>query len=84
MVSTSRKNPKTRKGELLQYIKKDIIELVNRHAGEMMGSTSGAKVLAEVAGTWGDCDDMIVEGIEGEVRRSKLPYFALYTISQPT
>ncbi|GMH54748.1 hypothetical protein TrRE_jg3003, partial [Triparma retinervis] len=66
MVSTSRKNPQTRKAELLQYMKSDVISLVSQHAGELLDCASGAKVLAEAAGNFGDCDAAIVDAIEGK------------------
>ncbi|GMI43646.1 hypothetical protein TrCOL_g2916 [Triparma columacea] len=66
MVSTSRKNPQTRKAELLQYMKSDVISLVTQHAGELLDCASGAKILAETTGNFGECDKAIVDAIEGK------------------
>ncbi len=47
-VPTSKKNAKTRRSELLQYMKKMLIELSESHAGELLRSRCGSKVLREV------------------------------------
>mmetsp|Transcript_19880 Transcript_19880/g.42837 ORF Transcript_19880/g.42837 Transcript_19880/m.42837 type:complete len:625 (-) Transcript_19880:97-1971(-) len=47
-VPTSKKNPETRRMELLQYIKSLLIELCKNHADELLRSTPGSRVLREV------------------------------------
>merc|ERR1711953_1620477 len=47
-VATSKKNPKTRRSELLQYMKKLLIELSESHTAVLLRSRCGSKVLREV------------------------------------
>ncbi len=47
-VATSKKNPKTRRSELLQYMKKLLIELSESHTATLLRSRCGSRVLREV------------------------------------
>lgn len=47
-VPTSKKNQNTRRLELLQYMKKTLVELCESHAGILLRSRCGSKVLREV------------------------------------
>lgn len=47
-VATSKKNPKTRRTELLQYMKKLLVELSTSHTGTLLRSRCGSRVLREV------------------------------------
>lgn len=47
-VPISKKNPDTRRTELLQYIKSLLIELCSAHAGDMLRSAPGSRILREV------------------------------------
>jgi len=51
-VPTSKKNPKTRRTELLQYIKKLLVEMCESHPNELLRSRSGSNVLREVHETY--------------------------------
>lgn len=47
-VSTSKKNSETRRKELMNFIRKPLIEMCSMHANELMRSISGSRVLREV------------------------------------
>mmetsp|Transcript_37647 Transcript_37647/g.55049 ORF Transcript_37647/g.55049 Transcript_37647/m.55049 type:complete len:590 (+) Transcript_37647:99-1868(+) len=47
-VPTSKKNPDTRRMELSQHLRVSLVDLCQKHAGELLRSTSGGKVLREV------------------------------------
>lgn len=47
-VPTSKKNQKTRRSELLQYMKKLLVELCELHTSALLQSRCGSKVLREV------------------------------------
>jgi len=47
-VPTSKKNPETRRKELVQYLRKPLIDLCVAHAEDLLRSMSGARVLREV------------------------------------
>jgi len=51
-VSTSKKNSKTRRSELLQYMKKLLVELCTSHANALLRSRCGSKVIREVHSTY--------------------------------
>jgi pumilio family protein 6 len=48
-VPTSKKSPSTRRSELLQYMKKQMVEVCELHSGVLLKSRSGSKVLREVS-----------------------------------
>lgn len=47
-ISTSKKNPSTRRVELLQYMKETLVELCVMHANVLLRSRCGSKVIREV------------------------------------
>lgn len=47
-IPTSKKNAKTRRTELLQYMKKLLVDLCDMHPSELLQSRCGSKVLKEV------------------------------------
>jgi len=47
-VPTSKKNPGTRRRELLQYCRAPLVELCTLHADKLLRSRSGARILREV------------------------------------
>ncbi len=51
-IPTSKKNPSTRRLELLQYMKSDLIELCNNHTDELLRTWPGSKILREVFDTY--------------------------------
>eukprot|EP00551_Chaetoceros_affinis_P006113 CAMPEP_0203670650 /NCGR_PEP_ID=MMETSP0090-20130426/6661_1 /ASSEMBLY_ACC=CAM_ASM_001088 /TAXON_ID=426623 /ORGANISM="Chaetoceros affinis, Strain CCMP159" /LENGTH=636 /DNA_ID=CAMNT_0050535557 /DNA_START=100 /DNA_END=2010 /DNA_ORIENTATION=- len=51
-VPTSKKNSKTRRMELLQYMKKILVQLCELHADELLRSRCGSKVMKEIHDTY--------------------------------
>ncbi|GMI07955.1 hypothetical protein TrLO_g79 [Triparma laevis f. longispina] len=64
--STSRKNPETRKSELLQFLKNDILKMVSQHAGDLIVNKYGGKVLENALGRWGECVEFVMAALEEE------------------
>jgi len=64
MVSTSKKNPATRMGELRQYLKGDLIKCIQKHWAALVSSKVGGKVLIAAYEQWGDdVAAVVVDGI---------------------
>ena len=51
-IPTSKKNQNTRRLELLQFMKSDLVELCNNHADELLRTWPGSKILREVFETY--------------------------------
>ena len=64
LVSTSKKNNETRKSELRQFLKEDILKAVEQHAGDLVMTKTGGKILVEVLKNWDSCAASILTGIE--------------------
>ena len=64
LVSTSKKNNETRKSELRQFLKEDILKAVEQHAGDLIMTRTGANILGEVLKNWESCAASILTGIE--------------------
>ena len=67
LVPMSRKNPSTRRAELRQFLKDDVLAMVSKHAAELAKDKAGGKVLVEAL----KCYDMevsssIATALEGD------------------
>ena len=51
-IPTSKKNPDTRRMELLQYVRSLLIDLCTQHPDELLRSTPGSRVLREVVASF--------------------------------
>jgi pumilio family protein 6 len=51
-VPTSKKNPNTRRGELLQYMKNSLVDLCQKHTDVLMRSRNGSRILNEVVSSF--------------------------------
>jgi pumilio family protein 6 len=67
MVSTSKKNPDTRKAELRQYLRSDILKMIAAHAPALLRSAVGAKVMVSACSQWSDeLGESVTSAIEEE------------------
>ena len=67
-VPTSKKNPDTRRTELLQYVRSLLIELCIKHPDELLRSTPGSRVLREVVASFPSQE--LVDAIVGACEKS--------------
>lgn len=67
-VLTSKKNPETRRKELVQYLRKPLIDLCVAHPEKLLRSISGARVLREVYAAFRPTElvDAVVKVCEAE------------------
>lgn len=56
-IPTSKKNNETRRTELLEFLKSSLIQLCKLHAGVLLPSKFGSRVIRAVYETW-PCDDL--------------------------
>jgi pumilio homology domain family member 6 len=72
-VLTSKKNPETRRKELVQYLRKPLIDLCVAHPEELLRSIAGARVLREVYAAFRPTElvDAVVKVCEASADTSK-------------
>ena len=69
-IPTSKKDPETRRVELLQFLRKDLLELSQSHTSELLKSRCGSKVIIEVLKTFPMVDlvSSVVDSAEGSLK----------------
>jgi pumilio family protein 6 len=76
-IPTSKKDPKTRRVELLQFLRKDLLELCQSHTSELLRSRCGSKVILEVFKTFPVVDlvSSIIDATQDSLKDDRLSLF---------